>query len=793
MKEKEKNTLNEEREITLAPREELLVRAKEIAEATPESEKFLFTLHYDTDNAGFVKKALNELGVTPEEETEDSVTAHMNMEQLEFMKSIDCIEKVTAEERDKKRKLRDFRNKKPSKKKAKKKAKKKTAPAVEASGNTADTPAVMSATAETQAVATLSGCCCCPTNTTMEKAQEIKTESLIDGCICCPSMTQWFKFTAPESRKYTISTVGSLDTVGVLYNASGEELDHNDDFAGKTNFRIIRNLVKGSTYYITVRANNSETGNYMLKVTKNVLAKRVVLNKHTIVLKPNTRYELPLTSNYVYTGYKGAERISGFSASLDPADTNEQKIWWSEFGDMLDIEVNWDDNNNRYIHLITKGTGIGTLYAIDWLENGKRNSCKVYVGGSPVTGVTLNVNRKIMKCSDDDFTINANVLPRDVLNKEVEWSSSNKDVAIVRQSGRVTVYDEGTAIITATTKEGGFTASCRVTAYDGPYVIIKKDNGYSDENRTSFSLEFDDGKIWKSIGCDLSLDENRSGVPLDTTDLDSIAEMTIPEQRYIANYRVDYSAKQLAFAYFCDPLGVEFYLRYYNTVTHKKTLAQILRLKDEVYKELFGRWPRLIKIFPDKSVSYFKYSTSMPDARREDFLSDAESLFGDHTVVDLLTFAELAIAEFKLVVVTALSLAFEPLDVFFTSTDLLKWLFFNGAVEDVISSGSSDVLEEYVNSIIKLGTSNEVVQEELSKRLGAIFKVVEVLTTAVNTGLFIPTTDGLKDKLKEELDEELQDVQKVCNKIKSLGIPTIFMVDGEELDLDSIINASGTD
>ena len=67
------------------------------------------------------------------------------------------------------------------------------------------------------------------------------------------------------------------------------------------------------------------------------------------------------------------------------------------------------------------------------------------------------------------------------------------------------------------------------------------------------------------------------------------------------------------------------------------------------------------------------------------------------------------------------------------------------------------------------------------------------MTTAVNTGLFIPTTDGLKDKLKEELDEELQDVQKVCNKIKSLGIPTIFMVDGEELDLDSIINASGTD
>lgn len=417
MKEKEKNILNEEREITLAPREELLVRAKEIAEATLESEKFLFTLHYDTDNAGFVKKALNELGVTPEEETEDSVTAHMNMEQLEFMKSLDCIEKVTEEERDKNRKLRDFRNKKPSKKKAKKKAKKKTAPVAEASGNTAatpalmndtaDTPAVMSATAETQAVATLSGCCCCPTNTTMEKAQEIKTESLIDGCICCPGTTQWFKFTAPESRKYTILTVGSLDTMGTLYNAAGEEVAYNNDFAGKTNFRIIQDLIFGETYYIKVEAYNSETGNYMLKITKNVLANYVTINKHTINLKKGTLYELPITPNYTYKEFNGARGIAGLSVSITPYNTYEKKIWWwSQYSGILKCFYDWDNNGNRYIHISTPKVGAEKLYAIDWKENGRRDECTVYV----------HDYKKIMviSCSDSNWVTSSEIMGRDM-------------------------------------------------------------------------------------------------------------------------------------------------------------------------------------------------------------------------------------------------------------------------------------------------------------------------------------------------------------------------------------------
>ena len=46
---------------------------------------------------------------------------------------------------------------------------------------------------------------------------------------------------------------------------------------------------------------------------------------------------------------------------------------------------------------------------------------------------------------------------------EVTWSSDNTDVAVVDDQGYVTGISEGTAVITATAVDGGFTASCTVT------------------------------------------------------------------------------------------------------------------------------------------------------------------------------------------------------------------------------------------------------------------------------------------------------------------------------------------
>ena len=60
-------------------------------------------------------------------------------------------------------------------------------------------------------------------------------------------------------------------------------------------------------------------------------------------------------------------------------------------------------------------------------------------------------------------SLTATVLPANATNKAVTWSSSADGVASVNASGVVTAVSAGTATITATTEDGGKTATCAVT------------------------------------------------------------------------------------------------------------------------------------------------------------------------------------------------------------------------------------------------------------------------------------------------------------------------------------------
>ena len=62
--------------------------------------------------------------------------------------------------------------------------------------------------------------------------------------------------------------------------------------------------------------------------------------------------------------------------------------------------------------------------------------------------------------------------PEYAANKTVSWASSAPSVAKVTDEGTVFALQEGTAIITATSEEGGFTASCNVTVSqaEGPFI-----------------------------------------------------------------------------------------------------------------------------------------------------------------------------------------------------------------------------------------------------------------------------------------------------------------------------------
>ena len=79
-----------------------------------------------------------------------------------------------------------------------------------------------------------------------------------------------------------------------------------------------------------------------------------------------------------------------------------------------------------------------------------------------VTGVSLDKTELSLTVGDTE-TLTATVAPANATNQNVTWASSDPSVATVDAAGKVTAVGAGTATITATTVDGGFTAICTVT------------------------------------------------------------------------------------------------------------------------------------------------------------------------------------------------------------------------------------------------------------------------------------------------------------------------------------------
>jgi beta-glucanase (GH16 family) len=83
-----------------------------------------------------------------------------------------------------------------------------------------------------------------------------------------------------------------------------------------------------------------------------------------------------------------------------------------------------------------------------------------------VTGISLDKQTAVLSTIGETLLISRTITPSNATNKNVTWTSSNPSVAAV-SAGQVTAVANGTTTITATTKDGGYTASCVVTVNAG--------------------------------------------------------------------------------------------------------------------------------------------------------------------------------------------------------------------------------------------------------------------------------------------------------------------------------------
>ena len=143
------------------------------------------------------------------------------------------------------------------------------------------------------------------------------------------------------------------------------------------------------------------------------------------------------------------------TATVTPADADNKNVTWTS----SNTAVAAVDNTGK-VTAVGKGTAVITVTT----EDGNFTAtCAVTVEEHiAVTGVTIDQTTLTLE-KGADAQLTATVEPADADNKNVTWTSSDTAVATVDNTGKVTAVGKGTAVITVTTEDGNFTATCAVT------------------------------------------------------------------------------------------------------------------------------------------------------------------------------------------------------------------------------------------------------------------------------------------------------------------------------------------
>ena len=142
------------------------------------------------------------------------------------------------------------------------------------------------------------------------------------------------------------------------------------------------------------------------------------------------------------------------TATINPIDATNQNVVWSSDSDCVTVDQTG---------LVTGVANGEATITVTTEDGGKQASCKIIVSQS-VASVQLNKDSDYVSIGGT-LTLTATVMPEDAKNKNVTWTSSNEEAATV-VDGVVTGVAAGEAVITVTTEEGSFTATCTVTVLD---------------------------------------------------------------------------------------------------------------------------------------------------------------------------------------------------------------------------------------------------------------------------------------------------------------------------------------
>ena len=147
-------------------------------------------------------------------------------------------------------------------------------------------------------------------------------------------------------------------------------------------------------------------------------------------------------------------------ATILPENATDKSVEWSSSDETVAVV-----DENGVVTAISIGEAVITATTAD--GSNLSASCKVTV--APTLAVSIELDQTEASVEEkSEFQLTATILPEHTTNKEVAWSSSDKWVASVDNTGLVIMYSAGEVIITATTTDGtNLSATCHINVYSG--------------------------------------------------------------------------------------------------------------------------------------------------------------------------------------------------------------------------------------------------------------------------------------------------------------------------------------
>lgn len=153
------------------------------------------------------------------------------------------------------------------------------------------------------------------------------------------------------------------------------------------------------------------------------------------------------------------------SAEVFPSNATNQNLVWSSDNPAI---ASVDGTG-----LVSSSLNVGTTaIRVKSVDGGLGASCIVTVTATPVsvTGVSLNKASTVVAVGSSEKLF-ASITPVNATSQNVTWSVSDAGVAGVDQMGNVTGNSPGTADVTVTALDGGWTATASVSVVASPVAV----------------------------------------------------------------------------------------------------------------------------------------------------------------------------------------------------------------------------------------------------------------------------------------------------------------------------------